>query len=257
MIGVVLAAGKGSRLGTLTAAIPKSLLTVRGDISILESIVGNLNAVGLSDAVVVTGFGTDVVQAAVPELQRRTGLRLHLLQNKRWASANNAYSLWLAREFFAEGVLLCNGDTFHPVSVPSSLLTAPPLPMQLAVDAEKVLGEEEMKVSFGPDGRLVRINKSLPAATADGEYIGVSMIAPAAASLLADSLEVTWRRDPSLYYEDGYQEFVSRGGQIGTVPIGTVPWVEVDTAEDLARARSIAGSVLGSAIGRPSAVDRS
>ena len=252
MIGVVLAAGKGSRLGALTADVPKSLLAIDGDMSILESIAVNLSAVGLSDAVVIVGFGADVVQAIAPELHKRTGLRLHLVHNERWASANNAYSLWLAREFFTEGVLLCNGDTLHPVSVPTRLLAAPTAPVLLAVDAQKTLGEEEMKVTCGPDGRLQRINKSLPVADADGEYIGVSLIAPEAAALLADSLEATWRGDPSLYYEDGYQEFVGRGGRIGTVEIGTVPWIEVDTPEDLARARVIAGAVLSAPPGKPS-----
>ena len=46
---------------------------------------------------------------------------------------------------------------------------------------------------------------------ADGEYIGVALIGPAAATSLAEALEATWRRDPSLYYEDGFQELVARG----------------------------------------------
>ena len=61
-----------------------------------------------------------------------------------------------------------------------------------------------------------------------------------AAAPLAVALEATWRRDPSLYYEDGYQEFADRGGVIGTAPIGAVDWVEVDNHDDLARAREIA-----------------
>ena len=255
MIGVILAAGQGSRLGALTADLPKSLLSVQGDISILESIAANMRAVGMTDAVVIAGYRADVVRAEVPELQRRTGLRLRVLHNERWASANNAYSLWLAREYFSEGVLLCNGDTFHPVSVPERLLAAPSMPLLLAVDEHKALGEEEMKIIYGSDGRLQRINKSVPVASADGEYIGVSLISPDAAPLLATTLAATWRGDPSLYYEDGYQEFVHRGGSIGTVGIGRVPWVEVDTPEDLARARDIADSVLGSPAGTPRAAE--
>jgi hypothetical protein len=57
---------------------------------------------------------------------------------------------------------------------------------------------------------------------------------------LADALEATWRRDPSLYYEDGFQELVDRGGEVLTAPIGAVEWVEVDDGQDLARAREIA-----------------
>jgi len=60
------------------------------------------------------------------------------------------------------------------------------------------------------------------------------------AERLADALEATWMRDPQLYYEDGFQEFVDRGGVVGTAPIGPVDWVEVDDHDDLGRARELA-----------------
>lgn len=89
------------------------------------------------------------------------------------------------------------------------------------------------------DGWLQRINKSLDPRQAAGEYIGISVLSPSAAEVIADSLEVTWRRDPSLYYEDGYQELADRGGRVLAMPIGDVSWVEVDDHDDLARAREI------------------
>ena len=110
----------------------------------------------------------------------------------------------------------------------------------LAIDDEKSLGEEEMKVHVTEDGLLDSINKSLDPATAQGEYIGLTLIEPTAAEPLADALEATWRRDPQLYYEDGFQELADRGGRVFTAPIGTVEWVEVDDHADLARAREIA-----------------
>ena len=66
------------------------------------------------------------------------------------------------------------------------------------------------------------------------------MIEPEAAEPLADALEATWRRDPSLYYEDGFQEFADRGRRVGTAAIGAVDWVEVDDQADLAQARELA-----------------
>ncbi|HEX3487870.1 MAG TPA: phosphocholine cytidylyltransferase family protein, partial [Streptosporangiaceae bacterium] len=61
-----------------------------------------------------------------------------------------------------------------------------------------------------------------------------------AAIPLAEALEATWRRDPGLYYEDGYQELADRGGEVAAAPIGDVEWVEVDDHRDLRRARAIA-----------------
>ncbi|MBO0776197.1 MAG: phosphocholine cytidylyltransferase family protein, partial [Actinobacteria bacterium] len=87
---------------------------------------------------------------------------------------------------------------------------------------------------------LARITKQLDPALADGEYIGATLIEAAAARPLADALEATWRRDPGLYYEDGYQELADRGGEVAVAPIGAVEWVEVDNHDDLRRAREIA-----------------
>jgi choline kinase len=97
-----------------------------------------------------------------------------------------------------------------------------------------------MKIVLTEDGALQRVSKEIEPASAVGEYIGVALIEPAAAQPLADALEATWRREPSLYYEDGFQELADRGGRIEVAPIGAVDWVEVDDHADLARARGIA-----------------
>jgi choline kinase len=240
VIGMVLAAGAGKRLGSETAELPKTLLPVDGDRTILDVGLGNFAAVGLERAVIVTGYAHERLAERVPELERRHGLSLELVYNPKALEWNNAYSLWCAREAFAGGVLLANGDTVHPASVQKALLAARGPELLIAVDDVKPLGEEEMKVHITVDGYLDRINKALDPATAQGEYIGVTLIEPAAAAALADSLEATWRRDPQLYYEDGFQELADRGGRVATQPIGAVQWVEVDDHADLARAREVA-----------------
>ena len=239
MKGLVLAAGQAQRLRPLTADLPKTLLPVAGDATILDLTLANLRAVGIEEAVVVTGFAAERIEERAPELERRHGVRLELVRNDRpeW---NNAYSLWVARDAFRDGALLINGDTVHPVAVEERLLAARGPGLLLAVDDEKALGDEEMKVLLSPDGDLQRINKAVEPATAQGEYIGLTLIEPSAAKPLAGALEATWRRDTTLYYEDGFQAYVDAGGEARAASIGTVAWVEVDDHDDLARAREIA-----------------
>jgi len=247
---MVLAAGAGRRLRPDTDGLPKALLPVAragqgGPVTILDIALRNLAAVGLRDVTVVVGYAAAAVRDRAAALEAEHGVRLTLVDNDRAEQWNNAYSLWLAREHFAAGALLVNGDTVHPVSVEKTLLgAAGQAGIVLAVDDVKRLADEEMKVVTGPDGRLTRITKLMDPAQAHGEYIGATLIDPAAAAPLADALEATWRRDPSLYYEDGYQEFADRGGVIGTAPIGEVEWVEVDNHDDLRRARQIAARCL-------------
>jgi len=239
---MVLAAGAGKRLGEDTRDLPKTLLPVDGDRTILDVGLGNLAAVGLEEVVIVTGFAADRIEERRDELAQRYGLRIETVFNPKAEEWNNAYSLWLARDAFADGALLVNGDTVHPAGVERTLLANrhPGTGIHLALDDVKSLADEEMKVTLRPDGRLDKITKLMDPATAAGEYIGVTLIEAHAAAPLADALEATWRRDPNLYYEDGYQELSERGGEIRTVSIGKIDWVEVDNHADLARAREIA-----------------
>ena len=239
MKGLVLAAGPGRRLHPLTESLPKTLLPLSDGRTILDLALANLRSVGLEEVVVVTGFAAERLEERAAALEQRHGVRLELLFNERGEDWNNAFSLWLARDAFADGALLVNGDTVHPRSVEESLLAARGPDVLLAVDQEKQLGEEEMKILLSEDGTLARINKQIDPTNAAGEYIGVTLIEPAAAGPLADALEATWRRDPSLYYEDGFQELADRGGRIHVAPIGAVDWVEVDDHADLARAQEL------------------
>lgn len=246
MIGMVLAAGASRRLRPDTDALPKALLPVAGDTTILDIALRNLAAVGLREVVIVVGHAANVVSDRAADLQRRHGVTLELVYNERALDWNNAYSLWLAREYLSGGALLVNGDTVHPVSVEKTLLAAAGANGEggpgviLAVDDVKQLADEEMKVVIDSRRLLARISKQLDPAQVYGEYIGATLIGAAAAAPLASALEATWRRDPGRYYEDGYQELADRGDEIAVAPIGAVEWVEVDNHDDLRRAREIA-----------------
>jgi choline kinase len=257
---MVLAAGTGRRLRPDTDALPKTLLPVAGETTILDIGLRNLAAAGASEVVIVVGFAADQVADRVGALERKYDIAIDLVHNDRAEVWNNAYSLWLAREYFGQGVLLVNGDTVHPASVEKTLLAASaasagsdvgdgalpgraeppagraeplpgrgvPLPgrgvplaargapllgrLIIAIDDIKLLADEEMKVVLDASGAMLRITKAMDPSQAHGEYMGVTLIEPSAAVGLADALEVTWRRDPGLYYEDGFAEFALRGG---------------------------------------------
>jgi choline kinase len=240
--GLVLAAGGGTRLKPLTDERPKTMLEVDGDRSILELAVANLAASGITEVVVVTGHAAAIIEAEAPQLERTYDVSLSLRHNARYAELNNAYSLWCVRDVLLGGALLINGDTVHPPEVERLLLDAPEAPLVLATDQAKRLGEEEMKVLLSPAGRLERISKLLDPKVAAGEYIGVARIGPSAGANLAAALEATFERDANSYYEDGFQEFIDRGGHIETLAIGSTMWVEVDDHADLARARDVTAS---------------
>ncbi|GAA3489481.1 phosphocholine cytidylyltransferase family protein [Streptomyces cremeus] len=242
MIGLVLAAGAGRRLRPHTDTLPKALVPVDGDTTVLDLTLGNFAKVGLTEVAIVVGYRKEAVYARKEELEKTYGVTLTLIDNDKAEEWNNAYSLWCARDVLKNGVVLANGDTVHPVSVEETLLAArgDGKKIILALDTVKNLADEEMKVIVDPATGVSRITKLMDPATATGEYIGVTLIEGEAADELADALKATFERDPDLYYEDGYQELVNRGMTIDVAPIGDVRWVEIDNHDDLARGREIA-----------------
>ncbi|EST38405.1 nucleotide sugar-1-phosphate transferase [Streptomycetaceae bacterium MP113-05] len=242
MIGLVLAAGAGRRLRPYTDTLPKALVPVDGDTTILDLTLGNFAEIGLTEVGIIVGYRKEVVYERKEALEQKYGLKLTLIDNDKAEEWNNAYSLWCGRDAVKQDVILANGDTVHPVSVEKTLLAArgDDRKIILALDTVKQLADEEMKVVVDPAEGMQRITKLMDPSEATGEYIGVTLIEGSAADELADALKATFERDPDLYYEDGYQELVNRGFRVDVAPIGDVAWVEIDNHDDLAKGREIA-----------------
>jgi choline kinase len=199
----------------------------------------NFSEAGLTDVAIIIGYAADQVRMRQAALEERYGVNIELVFNDKAEEWNNAYSLWCARDVLKAGAVIANGDTIHPVSVEELLQAQSDDFITLSLDNVKKLAEEEMKVQLNDRGGVTLITKLMAPETAAGEYIGVARIPGGIADDLADALKATYERDPNLYYEDGFQEMVNRGAHVATAPIGDIPWIEVDTLEDLERAREI------------------
>jgi choline kinase len=239
-VGIVLAAGAGRRLRPYTDDLPKALVPIGDDMTVLDVTLANFAHVGLAEAVIVVGYRGDRIVERVHEYEASTGLSITIVENDRAEEWNNAYSLWTARAWLERGALIANGDTLHPASVARQLLAAGSCDaVLLAVDIVKPLGDEEMKVEVDGDRYVERISKQLPF-DSFGEYIGVSFVPHSRAPKIVDTLERTWRADPGRYYEDGFQLFVEEGGRLRAEPVGVIPWTEIDDLADLTFAQELA-----------------
>src|SRR5262249_10151291 len=76
VIGMVLAAGAGRRLRPDTDNLPKALLPVAGELTILDIALQNLASVGLTDIAVVVGYAAAAIAARQPDLEKSHGVTL-------------------------------------------------------------------------------------------------------------------------------------------------------------------------------------
>lgn len=228
---VILAAGRGSRLGELTEDIPKALLEVAGR-TLLQRQLEVLRSLKIAPVYILTGFAREKFEVYLSD-------DVIEIFNERWISANNLVTLATAGEILDNGFLLLNADVlFQPLIL--ERLLANPAPNVLVVDREKKLGEEEMKVSLDGDGKITDISKTIPQQRADGEYIGIARFdAMGAKSLRSAMSEIIAEGRTDEWYEAAIAAMSSRT-TIKTCPTGGLPWIEIDTPADFTAARKMA-----------------
>lgn len=228
---VVLAAGRGSRLGTHGDEIPKWLLQVGGRTLAdrhLEGVAAAGDAVASVRAVV--GHAAEVVADTVD---------VGLVHNPEYATLNNWWSLLRAlRELPEDGpVAVINSDLLiDPEHVAAFLRAAAQgdADAALAVDLARELTDESMKVQLRGGAELERIGKvgiDDPA----GEYIGMLFARGPALRALRAALEA-FVDDPEAtneWYEGAVGRTAADGAAWRVWPMPTSGWVEIDDDGDL------------------------
>ena len=235
MRGVVLGAGLGIRLRPMTETIPKCLLDV-GGCSILAVQLRMLGQIGVTDVVVVTGH-------AAWRLEEHAIPRFRCVHNPDFAVSNQAASLWAAREELNGDSFLLFGDVVFSPRVLEDLLRSD-APHRLAVSRHGRYDEQADKV-IDAQGRIRRLGKRRVACEdATGEFIGVAFLEASAVDGFRAALETTIRADRQAFLYDVYQRCVEMGTVVRAVDV-TTPWIEIDTPEDLMRAREQVMPALG------------
>jgi len=107
MKAVILAAGKGTRMGSLTNALPKPMLRVKGK-PILEHIVTGLVESGIRDLCIVTGFRAEIIERYFGDGH---GLGANLAYARQTVPDGTGRAPECARDFVGAGpFLLTYGD---------------------------------------------------------------------------------------------------------------------------------------------------
>ena len=233
MKALILAAGYGSRLAPLTDTLPKSLVPVNGK-PILFKQIENLYENGITDITVISGYRANMLEAAVHDRFRD----VNIIESVDYASTNNMYSAYLAREAMAgDDFLMMNADVFMDASVIETLL-AFEAPNAIVTDIGFYL-EESMKVIEDASGRLTHISKQISQEQALGASIDVYRFSEAAGRAFFEKCAE---------YIEGRGEFklwseVALDGILSEVEFRACPlkgrWFEIDNHEDLAAAERI------------------
>ncbi len=234
---IVVAAGRGQRMGEATANKPKCLLEFQGK-TLLEWQLAALSAVGLRKVTVVGGYKADQIPTS----------GLELIHNPDWATSNMVYSLMCAERVFNCGtdVIVAYSDIIYSPSLLTKLLEVR-ADISTAVDKNWLAlwkmrfdnpldDAETMRISG--DGRISDIGrKPTDLASIQGQFVGLTRFTEEGARKFSDAYRSLkgWNSDidpRNCYFTDVLRALVSRNVPVmGALTHGG--WLEFDSAADL------------------------
>lgn len=233
MKAIILAAGRGSRMKSMTDDCPKCLVELRGK-SLLEWQLAALQEAGISEIAIVTGYKHEL-------LSHRALKEFH---NQRWADTNMVSSLACAQEWLqVEPCIVSYSDIFYEASAVESLMessadlavTYDPYWLKLWEKrfGDPLLDAETFRLKF--DGTLAEIgNKPQSVDEVQGQYMGLLRFTPPGwAEVVRIRSGLTSAECDRMHMTGTLQKVI----ESGRVPVVAVtyekPWGEVDSAEDL------------------------
>ena len=261
---IIVAAGRGSRLGDKTQEIPKCMVQVAGR-SILHHQLRALTAAGVNDVVVVRGYRGELIDG--------DGLPLRFVENPEWPRNNILNSLLYAEAEMQSGFFFSYSDIVYAPAVAAALAQAARQAMSAGTEDERIagalivdrkwdeayVGRTEHPISEaeltkvegqGASARVVQVGKlAVPPAEAAGEFIGLAWFSPEGgralakvwhAAVAAGGLEAPFGRAKALrnaYLTDALNAMCAAGQRLIPVFIDG-QWREIDTGQDLAAAET-------------------
>jgi 1L-myo-inositol 1-phosphate cytidylyltransferase / CDP-L-myo-inositol myo-inositolphosphotransferase len=228
---VVLAAGRGSRLGR---SRPKPLEPVLG-LTLLERVVVGAAMVGVDEFFVVTGYEAERVEAFLADLALRRSMRIVPVRNEAWPLGNGTSAL-AARAVVDAQFMLVMGDHIFDEQVLRRLLEQPIEPGGVVVGADFRVGDHAIANDADATKLLIEGERVLDIGKSLTRYNAYDTGAFLCHPAIFDALEASAaNQDGSLSAGVGW---LAREGHVRAFDIGVADWVDVDTAADARRARA-------------------
>ncbi len=234
---VILAAGRGSRLGGLTEHRPKSLLDVGGRTLLAHSLAA-LRTAGVTEAVVVTGYLQDRIVDALAAQDEAP--RVRTIPCADWLEGGSMESLRQAVATVKGPILLLESDILYD---PEFIVVARGCACSMILTADPSGSGDEVHVVATDGGRLLSLGKTLSENLMQrsvGELAGISYLAAETLEAFG-ALAARWRAEGRIdaHYEEGLLALNQAGHPIAVKHCAGLAWTEVDTPDDFTRARDV------------------
>ncbi|GAJ02287.1 unnamed protein product, partial [marine sediment metagenome] len=240
---IIIAAGMSSRLMELTEDKPKCMLAIGGK-TILQRHIETFNECGIDEITVIRGYKKEAINY--------TGVKYTYNQNYR---RNNILESLMYAESDMDGEFIATySDILFERSVVEKLLESK-ADISIVVDTgwrSRYKNRfqhpmEEAEKVIVTNNKMVEIGKAINPNEAYGEFIGLAKFSNTGAEILKTNYKrvvtqfgnTEFHAAPSVekaYLTDMFQELIDKGYTVSNSDIEG-QWMEIDTIEDIDRAR--------------------
>lgn len=229
MKAIILAAGRGRRLASLTKDIPKCLIQLK-ERSIIERCLDRLKTSGIKEVVIVVGYKKDKVINLIGDSYN--GLKIKYIENKIYDKTNCIYSLWLAKEEAKEGFIVINSDTLFDENILKNLVKSKYKDAAVVDDMKIRLDEDAMKVTI-ENGVITEIAKETPFENTHAHAIGLYKFSSEGANVYFEEIEEMIKKGIfDVHHMVPMNKFVKKQS-LNAVSTNGLGWIEIDTPNDL------------------------
>ena len=153
MKALILNSGLGSRMGALSAEQPKCMTEISAKETILSRQLRQISEAGIEEVVITTGYSEDALIKYCHSLSYP--IRFTFVKNPKYEETNYIYSIYCAREYLNDDILLMHGDVVADSEAFEGLVAAAGSCM--AVSSSLSLSKKGFAVTLGAEGRVMRI----------------------------------------------------------------------------------------------------
>ncbi len=235
---ILLAAGQGTRLASVTGPIPKALVPTPDGGSLLGENLRNAHLSGaVRRVVVVTGYCSDAIEQEVARHARAGAVETRY--NPDFASHGPIWSLWAARDVITSAdIMIGNGDTYYRPEAFRAVGSVDAGGFRLGF-SRRVAETDDVRVSLRGDGTVAAVGKGLADERTHGVSAGLFLACGEEAramfdGLLTDFVEREAKSAGRAIWHDLVSELAATTGSLTGCEIGETWWHEIDTPEDYA-----------------------
>ena len=229
---VILSAGLGLRLRSVTGEVPKGLLEIQGS-GLLERSIHLVSSCGITKFFVVTGFQHQMLESRLREQLR--GIDLDFVHNQQYASSGSMESLATMKGQVQEDFLLLESDLIYERRALELLLEAGQPDTVLisgqtnSKDEVWIYGEPRSGKGESLELGIIRyINKQPSSEFAlRGELVGISWLSADQFAAMCDYHAANKPRTLQYHYEENISD-VSAEREISYPKIPDLVWAEID-----------------------------